>query len=79
MINAERARELMNNINSEKAQEQIELIEKAIIKQAENGACYCSVDFWPISSVENMLQELGYVVKRDSGWNESWTIIGWDK
>lgn len=77
MINAKEACELMNSTNSEKAQEQIELIEKAIVKHAENGECYCTVDFWTIPSVENRLKELGYVVKRDSGRNESWTTIRW--
>lgn len=79
MIDAAEAYKLTLDINTERAQSQLKEIEKEIIRNAEEGRSSCSVDFWPLPSVIDNLEKLGYYVKEDSGMNESWTTIRWDK
>ena len=77
MITAAEARQIAFSKNNGLLNEQLEYVKREIIKAANQGKCYCIVDFQLRGNVVSVLQKLGYEVAWNIRFNDAYSRIDW--
>lgn len=79
MISAKEASKQSNNNYKSKLDEELEMIEQAVLNATVKGRYWCQVS--PSISIEatDMLVKLGYTVMNGTQYNEIYSEINWSK
>ncbi len=77
MINAKQTRKIAEEAISERAQAQMEDVERSILYAAKNGQFSCQMKGTMMPQVIVCLKEMGYSIKNNTAMNECWTTISW--